>query len=73
MLALTLGRFVRHRLAVGSAGVVLMLALAALAAPLVEMALATGAETVDLFNRFAAPSAVMVSNRPSCKMCSVNP
>ena len=57
MLALTLGRFVRHRLAVGSAGVVLVLALAAMAAPLVEMTLGAGAETVDLFNRFAAPSA----------------
>ena len=57
MLSLTLGRFVRHRLAVGSAGVVLVLALAALAAPAVEAALGAGAEAVDLLNRFAAPSA----------------
>ena len=57
MLALTLGRFVRHRLAVGSAGGVLVLTTAAMAAPMVEVALGTGAETVDLFNRFAASSA----------------
>jgi peptide/nickel transport system permease protein len=57
MFSLTLGRFFRHRLALGSAGVVLVLALAAIAAPMIEAALGTGAETVDLFNRFAAPSA----------------
>ena len=57
MASLIFGRFVRHRLAVGSAGVVLVLALAALAAPVVEAALGASAETVDLLNRFAAPSA----------------
>ena len=41
----------------GSAGVVLVLALAALAAPVVEAALGASAETVDLLNRFAVPSA----------------
>ncbi|MDP6786183.1 MAG: ABC transporter permease [Rhodospirillales bacterium] len=57
MFSLTLGRFLRHRLAVGSAGVVMVLALAAIAAPAIEAALGVGAETVDLFNRFAAPTA----------------
>jgi peptide/nickel transport system permease protein len=50
-------RFLRHRLAVASAGVLAALALAAAAAPLVEAALGVNAETVDLFARFAAPSA----------------
>ena len=50
-------RFVRHRLAVGGAAVLLTLVLASLAAPLVEAALGVSAETVDLFNRFLPPSA----------------
>jgi peptide/nickel transport system permease protein len=50
-------RFLRHRLAVASAGVLAALALAAVAAPLVEASLGVSAETVDLFARFAAPSA----------------
>jgi peptide/nickel transport system permease protein len=50
-------RFLRHRLAVASAGVLAALALAAATAPLVEATLGVSAETVDLFARFATPSA----------------
>jgi peptide/nickel transport system permease protein len=56
MLAMTLGRFRRHRLAVGSALALAVLALLAAAAPLVGQVLGLDAETVDLFNRFAPPS-----------------
>ncbi len=57
LLAFAARRFVRHRLAVAGAGVLLALALAALAAPLVEALLRVDAETVNLFNRFQPPSA----------------
>ena len=57
LLAFAARRFVRHRLAVAAAGVLLALILAALAAPLVETILHVDAETVDLFNRFQPPSA----------------
>ncbi|MEM9442463.1 MAG: ABC transporter permease [Pseudomonadota bacterium] len=54
---LLLRRFWRHRLAVGSAGVLLLFVLASLAAPLFAVLLDHDIEAVDLFNRFAAPSA----------------
>ncbi len=57
MLGLAWRRFRRHRLAVGSAFVLALLALAALAAPLAEALLGLDHEAVDLFNRFAAASA----------------
>jgi peptide/nickel transport system permease protein len=50
-------RFLRHRLAVVSLLVLIVLGLAALAAPLVETALALDANRVDLLGRFQAPSA----------------
>ncbi len=56
MWALTFRRFVKHRLAVAGACVLAALALAALAAPLVEALLGAEAGMVDLFNRFQAPS-----------------
>ncbi len=55
--ALTARRFLRHRMAVASAAVLVALALAALAAPLVEAALAIDANEVDLLARFAGPTA----------------
>ncbi len=57
MAALTARRFARHRMAVASAAVLVALALAALAAPLVEAALGIDADEVDLLSRFAAPTA----------------
>jgi len=54
--ALTWERFVRHRLALFSAGFLAFLALITMSAPLVEIMLALDTETVDLFNRFAPPS-----------------
>ncbi len=53
---LVLRRFRRHRLAVGSGGVLLFLALACLAAPLAAWLLGQDVEAVDLFNRFAQAS-----------------
>ncbi|MEZ5931340.1 MAG: ABC transporter permease [Alphaproteobacteria bacterium] len=53
---LVLRRFLRHRLAVASGGVLLALALACLAAPLVAWLLGQDVEAVDLFNRFAPAS-----------------
>ena len=50
-------RFLRHRLAVASAGMLAALAVAAAAAPLFEAAFGVSAEAVDLFARFAPPSA----------------
>jgi len=58
MWALTFRRFLKHRLAVVSAGVLAALALAALAAPVVEALTSANAATVDLFNRFQPPSAM---------------
>ncbi len=55
--ALTARRFLRHRMAVASAAVLVALALAALAAPLVEAALAIDANEVDLLTRFVGPTA----------------
>jgi len=49
-------RFLRHRLAVISAVVLMILILGALSAPLIETFLGTDADHVDLFGRFAAPS-----------------
>jgi len=54
--ALTWERFVRHKLALFSAGFLALLALITLSAPLVEIMFASDSETVDLFNRFAPPS-----------------
>jgi len=50
-------RFRSHRLAVVGGVVLALLASLALAAPLVEAILELDGETVDLFNRFALPSA----------------
>jgi peptide/nickel transport system permease protein len=50
-------RFRRHRLAVAGGLVLLALALASLAAPLVSALLGQEAEAVDLLGRFAPPSA----------------
>ena len=49
-------RFVRHRAAMVSAGVLAVLCLAALGAPLVEQAMGLDSNRVDLLNRFAPPS-----------------
>ena len=57
MFALTWRRFLKHRLAVASAIVLVALTLAALSAPIAEFALNTDANTVDLFSRFSPPSA----------------
>ena len=56
MMDLAWRRFGRHRPALGSAAVLATLALLALVAPLVEAGLGSAFGTVDLFNRFAAPS-----------------
>jgi len=50
-------RFLQHRLAVTSLAFLVLLALAALAAPLVEHALGVDSGTTNLFARFAEPSA----------------
>ncbi|MBU0724225.1 MAG: ABC transporter permease [Alphaproteobacteria bacterium] len=50
-------RFRRHHLAVASLVLLTLLALAALAAPLIERALGLDAEAVNLFGRFAPASA----------------
>ncbi|MEQ8506594.1 MAG: ABC transporter permease [Rhodospirillales bacterium] len=56
-LMLVTRRFLRHRLALASAGILAVLALASLLAPVVENGLGLDANTVNLFNRFAPPSA----------------
>ena len=50
------GRFRHHTLAVVSALVLAALAIAVLLAPVFEMAMGLDANTVDLFNRFRAPT-----------------
>lgn len=50
-------RFLTHRLAVGSALLLLVLSLAAFAAPLVESLMGLDANKVNLLGRFAPPSA----------------
>ena len=50
-------RFLKHRLAVASLAILILLALAALAAPLVELALGLDANRVNLLGRFQPPSA----------------
>ncbi|MCH7932123.1 MAG: ABC transporter permease [Proteobacteria bacterium] len=57
MAALTARRFARHRMAVASVLVLVALALAALAAPLVEVWLGIDANEVDLLARFEGRSA----------------
>ena len=57
LLGLARGRFRRHRLAVASALALVGLTLLAAAAPAVEAVLGVDGDAVDLFNRFAAPSA----------------
>ncbi|MGE5147948.1 MAG: ABC transporter permease [Candidatus Eiseniibacteriota bacterium] len=54
--ALTYRRFRRHRLAVASALLLIVLTLAAIGAPLIAAALGVDANAVDLLGRFAAPS-----------------
>ncbi len=54
---LLLQRFLRHRLALASGLLLLGLVAAALAAPLVAMALGLDANAVDLLDRFGPPSA----------------
>ncbi len=56
MTALAMRRFLRHRMAVASSVVLIMLVLAALAAPLVEVILEVDAEEVNLLARFENPS-----------------
>ena len=53
---LTRRRFLRHRLAVASAGVLVVLVLASLSAPIMEILIGVEQDTVNLFNRFQAPS-----------------
>jgi len=55
-LALTWQRFRKHRLASASGIVLIILAAAALSAPLAELLLGVDGRAVDLFNRFAASS-----------------
>ena len=50
-------RFCRHNLAVSSALALIILAIAALLAPVFEMGMGLDATAADLFNRFQAPSA----------------
>ena len=50
-------RFLRHRLAVASGVLLLIMALASLAAPLIAVWLGNDVDAVDLFNRFAEASA----------------
>jgi peptide/nickel transport system permease protein len=56
-LVLAAKRFRRHRLAMASLVMILLLAIASLAAPLVAMIFGVDAESVDLLNRFSGPSA----------------
>ncbi len=49
-------RFLQHRLALVSLAFLVLLAMAALAAPIVESALGVDGESANLFNRFAPPS-----------------
>jgi len=56
MLALAFQRFRRHRLALFSAFVLVLLGLLAASAPLLEAALGVEADMVDLLHRFAGPS-----------------
>jgi len=49
-------RFLRHRLAIASAGVLVVLGLLSVFAPAIEAALGVDAEAADLFNRLAPPS-----------------
>ncbi|MGI9500674.1 MAG: ABC transporter permease, partial [Geminicoccaceae bacterium] len=53
---LVLRRFLRHRLAVASGVLLVLLALASLAAPLVASLLGQDVDAVDLFNRFGPSS-----------------
>ena len=50
-------RFLKHRLALASLVILIVLICASLSAPLVEAWLGTDAEVADLYNRFAPPSA----------------
>ncbi|HEC14565.1 MAG TPA: ABC transporter permease, partial [Rhodospirillales bacterium] len=54
---LTWRRFIRHRLALGGGGLLVVFTLFALAAPLFEIWLGTGMDDIDLMNRFSGPSA----------------
>ena len=50
-------RFLEHRLAVASGGLLIVIVALSIAAPLIEAAMGLDATSVDLFNRFARPSA----------------
>jgi peptide/nickel transport system permease protein len=50
-------RFLEHRLALASLAILVLLALASLAAPLVELALGVDAGAANLFDRFAPAGA----------------
>ena len=50
-------RFCRHRLALASGGLLVLIALAALAAPLIGSWLGLAVDRVDLFNQYAPPDA----------------
>jgi peptide/nickel transport system permease protein len=54
--SLKLARFMRHRAAVASGFVLVLLVLATVAAPLAEMVLGHTRDSVNLLNRFAPPS-----------------
>ena len=49
-------RFCRHRMALASAGILILLCLLALGAPLIEQWMGLDSNRVDLFNRFHPPS-----------------
>ena len=50
-------RFRRHRLALGALGILLSMGVAVIAAPIIEHVMGLDADQVDLFDRFAPPSA----------------
>ncbi|MEQ8194886.1 MAG: ABC transporter permease [Rhodospirillales bacterium] len=56
MIGLAWKRFRRHKIALFSAVVLIVMALSAAGAPLVEIALGTDANLVNLYDRFAGPS-----------------
>lgn len=56
MMVTPLARLSRHRAAMASAGLLVLLAVASLLAPLVAAALGVEADSQDLFNRYGGPS-----------------
>lgn len=55
-LSLTFARFKRHRLALAGSFILALLFISSLAAPIVELALGTSVDSIDLLNRFSPPS-----------------